>query len=146
MSGEDQPAKIGDVDFYAQLRHRIEHEDSLIVSRLAWLMASESFLFTAYAIVINGSGMVTEVRERLIRLIAVVGIVTSSLILVGILAAIRAIAWLRDQCRARIPDETALGLPPLYPPRSIVLAGLLAPVVLPVSFVAVWLYLLKAMA
>jgi hypothetical protein len=28
---------------------RLEHEDGLIVNRLAWLMASESFLFTAYA-------------------------------------------------------------------------------------------------
>jgi len=84
MDGDGKPGKIDDVAFYDHLRHRIEHEDSLIVSRLAWLMASESFLFTAYAIVVNGTGTATDARERLIRLIAVVGIATSSLILVGI--------------------------------------------------------------
>ena len=39
---------------YQVFRNRIEHEDNLIMQRLSWLMASQSFLFTAYAIVTNG--------------------------------------------------------------------------------------------
>ena len=73
MSGEDQPARIDDVAFAALLRARIEHEDGLIVSRTTWLMASESFLYTAYAIALNGMttpGMTTlEHHARLLKLI-----------------------------------------------------------------------------
>src|ERR1700677_351087 len=41
-------------DYYDQVRHQIEHEDDLITQRISWLMASQSFLFSAYAIVLNG--------------------------------------------------------------------------------------------
>jgi hypothetical protein len=70
-----------------------------------------------------------------------VAIVSSALIFVGIAAAIRAMGWLRELLRARIPDEAVLGLPPLHTP-GVVKAGLAAPVILPLVFVAVWLYLL----
>lgn len=41
-------------DFYDAARRRIEHEDTLNVNRLSWLMASQSFLFSAFAVVVNG--------------------------------------------------------------------------------------------
>ena len=40
------------VDYYRLIRSRIEHEDSLITQRLSWFIGSQSFFFTAYAIVI----------------------------------------------------------------------------------------------
>lgn len=141
---EPAPGRIDDVAFYAMMRARLDHEDGLIVSRLAWLMASESFLFTAYAIVLNGA--TSSQHGRLLQLIPVVAIASSALIFVGIVAAIRAMAWIRGLLRARVPDETALGLPPLHTPRAIAASGLVAPVVLPVVFVAVWLYLLATRA
>jgi hypothetical protein len=36
------------------LRDQLQHEDNLITQRLSWLMGSQAFLFTAYAIVLNG--------------------------------------------------------------------------------------------
>lgn len=144
MAGDGNPGRIDDVAFYTHLRGRIEHEDTLIANRLAWLMASESFLFTAYAIVLNGLPSVLGDHRRLIPVIAILGVVSSVLILAGILAAIRAIGWLKEQCRARIPDEAALGLPPIHAPRPIVMGGMLAPVALPPAFILVWLYLLAS--
>lgn len=138
------PGRIDDVAFYSMARARLEHEDGLIVSRLAWLMASESFLFTAYAIVLNGTG--SSRHGRLMQLIPIVAIASSALIFVGIVAAVRAMAWIRGLLRARLPDETALGLPPLHTPGSIAALGLIAPLVLPIVFVAVWLYLLSIRA
>jgi hypothetical protein len=135
---------IDDVAFYSMMRARLEHEDGLIVSRLAWLMASESFLFTAYAIVLNGPS--TFQHGRLMQLIPIVAIASSALIFVGIVAAIRAMRWVRGLLRARVPDETALGLPPIHTPGSMASAGLVAPIILPIVFVAVWLYLLSAPA
>ena len=41
------------LEYYNLIRERIEHEDNLIVQRLTWLVGSQSFLFTAYAIASN---------------------------------------------------------------------------------------------
>jgi hypothetical protein len=41
--------------WYHSVRDQIQHEDSLIMQRLAWLTAAQSFLFTAYAITANAS-------------------------------------------------------------------------------------------
>ena len=46
--------KEEDVRFYQAIRARIEHEDGLTVNRLSWLVGSQSFLFTAYALTLNG--------------------------------------------------------------------------------------------
>jgi len=141
MSPEEPPDRIDDIAYYHHLRSRLEHEDGLIVNRLAWLMASESFLFTAYAIVLNGTG--TPQQRRLTSLIPLVAIGTSVLIFVGIAAAVKAMGWIRGLLRERIPDEARLGLPPIHTPGS-VKAGLAAPLLLPAMFVVVWLYLLAA--
>jgi len=137
----DEPTRADDIAFYHHLRSRLEHEDRLIIERMAWLMASESFLFTAYAIVLNGSG--TPPQRRLTDLMPLVGIGTSALILIGIAAAIRSMAWIHGQLRARIPDVARLGLPPIQTP-NLLKAELAAPILLPVMFVVVWIYVLAA--
>ena len=71
-----------------------------------------------------------------------VGVASSILIFMGILAAIGSIAWLRGLLRARAADETSLGIPPIHSPAPVVASGLAAPVILPIVFVTVWLYLL----
>ena len=45
--------KLSALDSYQLFRSRIEHEDNLIIQRLSWLLASQAFLFTAYAITTN---------------------------------------------------------------------------------------------
>ncbi|HYY29634.1 MAG TPA: hypothetical protein VE860_16950 [Chthoniobacterales bacterium] len=46
---------FGPADWYHTVRDQIQHEDSLIMQRIAWLTAAQSFLFTAYAITANAS-------------------------------------------------------------------------------------------
>ena len=142
MPSDEHPNKVDDIAYYLHLRTRLEHEDRLIVERLAWLMASESFIFTGYAIVLNGTG--TPAQRRLTDLMPWVGIGTSVLIFVGILAAVRTMDWIHGQLRARIPDLARLGLPPIQAPPGSMKASLAAPLLLPVMFVAVWLYVLVA--
>jgi len=140
MSPDERPNPIDDIAYYHHLRGRLEHEDGLIVSRLAWLMASESFLYTAYAIVLNAPAA-TPQHRRLMHLLPMVAIATSVLIFFGIAAAIRAMGWLRGLLETRIPDPARLGLPPIDTPRFM-RAGLAAPLLLPVMSILVWLYLL----
>ena len=42
-------------DEYVFLREEMRHEDNLINARLSWLVNSQSFLFGAFAITLNGS-------------------------------------------------------------------------------------------
>ena len=42
-------------DEYIFLREEMRHEDNLINARLSWLVNSQSFLFGAFAIILNGS-------------------------------------------------------------------------------------------
>ena len=46
---------LSPLDWYRAIRDQIQHEDNLIVQRLAWLMAAQSFFFTGYAIIANGT-------------------------------------------------------------------------------------------
>ena len=141
------PEKISAPELYRLFRSRIEHEDNLIIQRLSWLVASQSFLFTAYAITTNGltslepkpAGQFLEQSVLLFRLIPTVAISVALLISISILAALRAIRQMRRLYQATsIPPE----LPPIQTAATTRLLGLSAPLLLPLLFVSVWLVLL----
>jgi hypothetical protein len=135
------------VEVYRLFRGRIEHEDNLIIQRLSWLVASQSFLFSAYAITTNGltsldpkaAGRFLEQAELLFRLIPTVAISVALLIYISILAALRAIRQIRRlyQAKSLSPE-----LPPIQTAATTRLLGLSAPLLLPLLFVSVWLVLL----
>jgi hypothetical protein len=135
------------VEIYRLFRARIEHEDNLIIQRLSWLVASQAFLFTAYAITTNGlngidpkiGGRFLEQAGLLFRLIPTVAISVALLIYISILAALRAIRQIRRLYQAKaIPPD----LPPIQTAATTRLLGLSAPLLLPLLFVSVWLVLL----
>jgi len=117
------------------------------MQRLSWLMASQSFLFTAYAIVTNGlttsptTGGNVFVSHLLVlaRIIPVVALLNSLLIFVSITAALKAIRELR---RAYQHQSEMLETISLQTSKSARVLGLSAPVLLPLLFLAVWLFLL----
>jgi ABC-type transport system involved in Fe-S cluster assembly fused permease/ATPase subunit len=143
----EPPQKISPLERYQVFRNRIEHEDNLIMQRLSWLMASQSFLFTAYAIVTNGmstssttgGNIFVNHLQTLARIIPVVALLNSLLILVSILAALKAVRELRHGYQ-RQPEP--FDLIPLQTSKSARMLGLSAPVLLPMLFLAVWLFLL----
>lgn len=137
---------LSGLEYYQLIRERIEHEDNLVVQRLSWLVASQSFLFTAYAIVLNGltgtaaAATLLHPHLRLSRLIPVVAILTCALIYVSIVAAVKAIATLRRSYRSRFPSDE-IDLPGIQTGRLTRTLGLCAPLLLPLVFISVWLYL-----
>lgn len=139
--------KISALETYRLFRGRIEHEDNLIIQRLSWLVASQSFLFSAYAITTNGltnvdpklAGRFAEQAGLLFRLIPTVAICVALLIYISILAALRAIRQIRRIYQSKsLPAD----LPPIQTSATTRLLGLSAPLLLPVLFVSVWLVLL----
>ena len=134
---ERMTEKADDLRFYEAIRSRLEHEDGLIVHRLSWFMASQSFLFTAYAIALNGP----PAAARLLHMVPLVGILSGTLVFGGILAALKAMRWIGATFAERGVTEAALGLPALLTPAPIRRFGLAGPVLLPPLFILAWAWL-----
>ena len=141
------PENLSPLERYQIFRNRIEHEDNLVMQRLSWLMASQSFLFTAYAIVTNGltpylanGGNIFISRLAILeRIIPIVALLNSLLIFISILGALKATRELRNEYQKQSEILTTIAL---QTSRSARRLGLSAPVLLPLLFLAVWLFLL----
>jgi hypothetical protein len=142
-------SSLSPLEYYSVIRARVEHEDNLIVQRLSCLVASQSFLFTAYAIVANG--LATQLPQPgglrflaqlqlLYQLIPVVGTLTCGLIYVSVLAAVTSMRQLRNSYHSRFPDDEP-GLPPIMTRAPIRLSGCSAAILLPLVFITIWLIL-----
>jgi hypothetical protein len=138
------------LEYYNLVRGRIEHEDNLMAQRLSWLVASQSFLFTAYAIALNGLAVpplpssvqpVVNQQMDVYSLVPVVGILTCVLIYVSIIGAFKAMRELRHGYRSRFGKDEA-DLPAIQTNCVTRAMGAAAPMALPLVFIAVWLFLL----
>lgn len=144
-STEPELAKdvLGDPSFQLLLRTHIDRETDLVGQRTAWVMASQAFLFSAYAVAVNGHADRTSpgggTRSRL--LVAVIPWLSlSSLLLLvvtiigGLVALSRLRTLLHSAAEARV---RALDAGPIAR-----IAGLAAPLLVPLTFLAAWLVLL----
>jgi hypothetical protein len=135
-----------DADYYRLLRGQIEFEDNLIVQRLNWFMASQSFLFTAYAITLNsptvGAWPLFHEHQRIIfHLIPVVALAACGLIYCAVIGGIIAQVRLHRELKEQIPAERRAGLPALQGAMLTRVLGMAAPLGMPVVFAVVWAYL-----
>jgi hypothetical protein len=135
------------VEHYRIVRDQIEHEDNLISQRLSWLLASQAFLFTAYAITLNGPVQLhLQTYERhvgtLIVLLPIIGILTALLIWIAILAGLVAMSGLRSNFHQRSADSSPEGVPAIQTSGIVLIAGQLGPVLIPLLFLTTWLILL----
>jgi hypothetical protein len=141
------PAQTSDALGYSDaVRRQIEHEDILIVNRLSWLMASQSFLFTAYAIILNGP---TQLRtaafasqgESLLKIIPMMAISACVLIYLGICGGLIVMANLRREL-ARHHATLGSLRPPIQGDSPTIFLGHCAPLGLPPIFATAWTILL----
>jgi hypothetical protein len=125
------------------IRHRIEHEDNLLNQRVSWVVSSQAFLLTGYAILLNGPQVLrnenfNHTHELLIKLIPLTSIAVTALIWFGILAGIWAMRDLRV-CAAKHPSYDASHVQGRALTRRV---GLAIPALVPVAFLVTWLLLL----
>ena len=133
------------LDYYRILRGQIEHEDNLVGSRISWFVTSQSFLFSAYAIMAssspgNASNAFVDSKHTLLVIIPMVAISISILILLAIVSGLKAMASLRDVYKINTAKITTW-LPPIHGDRITRITGMAAPVLLPPLFMAVWIFL-----
>jgi hypothetical protein len=91
---------FGPSDWYRTIRDQIQHEDNLIVQRLAWLMAAQSFFFTGYAIVATATlqprnPLLARQLDLLFNIIPAVACISDILIYCSVIAGVLALYRLR---------------------------------------------------
>ena len=132
--------------YYDQVRNQIEHEDDLLTQRVSWLMASQSFLFSAYAIVLNGLQFGEKTRAEAVKLdfyhfLPVAGILSTSLIYASIWGGVLAIHRLRKLWDSHQVQALSLDRPPIHSSPVSFLLGQCAPRLLPLVLIGMWIYL-----
>jgi hypothetical protein len=81
---------------FSLLQARLSHEDDLINQRVSWLVNSQSFLLTAYAITLNGlaadaSKPLAIVQRKLLNLLPLVGVACVLLVCVALIGGLCAL-------------------------------------------------------
>jgi hypothetical protein len=133
---------FGPVDWYRTVRDQIQHEDSLIMQRLAWLTAAQSFLFTAYAITANASPpprnpVLVKQQDLLFIIVPAVACLSGVLIYCSVIAGILVQKRLRDAYATHVASVG--DFPEIQGSRFTFWLGLAAPILLPLVFLIAWL-------
>jgi hypothetical protein len=140
-------------DVYEAYRDYLKHEDNLINNRMTWLILSQSFFFTTYALAISrlsdSTGETNTKIETFLNSVAVLGIIVGLATFLSILSALKAIEGLKLRWKdhafsetsenakfikekARLPDLTGGG-------NSFAATfGFFMPMIMPLIFVGIW--------
>jgi hypothetical protein len=138
---------VASLDQYRMVRQQIEHEDNLVNQRLSWLLSSQSFFFTAYAISLNGP---TIIRSKslestvglLILLLPLVSILSAVLIGLTVWAGMWTMQKLRHRYGREMIQKFGDELPPIQSTGGALFLGHFAPIFLPALFIVIWLMLM----
>jgi hypothetical protein len=127
-----------DQDF-SLIQARLSHEDDLVNQRVSWLVSSQSFLLTAYAITLNGlaadaSKPLAIVQRKLLNLLPIVGAVSVLLVCVALVGGLCAISELRSFAARNYPKDRLF----LISKPTTQFLGVSAPVLIPLVFLVIW--------
>ena len=122
------------------IQARLSHEDDLINHRISWLMNSQSFLLTAYAITLNGLAGDTgrpeaAVQRKLLQLLPTTGIACVILVGISVIGGMFALSELRRIAIAKFPSDR---VDLICGPR-IQFLGISAPILIPLVFLFIWI-------
>lgn len=127
------------------LRRRIEHEDNLVNQRLSWLVGSQAFLLTAFAISLNAAPDLKPpkyaVANRvLVEWLPFAGVACIVILWLTLAGALWSMAELRAQAdKVSLPEDF-----PIHSRRPIRWLGFAAPLAIPGVFLVLWLSIMAA--
>ena len=130
---------------YDVLRKQIEHEDNLISARVNWFVASQSFLFSAYAIILSNLGpgrslAISSQQHLLVLMIPTLAAVICILAWMTVLAGESPSASCAKHSNPSRPPPTK---PACHPCKVFAASNRhISPVLLPVVFFGVWMLML----
>jgi len=125
------------------IRERIEHEDNLLNQRVSWIVSSQAFLLTGYAMLLNAPMQLrneefVRAHTLLMKLVPLTSIIVTALLWFSVLAGILAMHDLRARARTH-PGYEASHIQGRPLTRVI---GLTTPALVPVVFLITWLLLM----
>ncbi|HBL10556.1 MAG TPA: hypothetical protein DD379_03940 [Cyanobacteria bacterium UBA11162] len=141
------PKPVSAAEFYRFIRERIDYEETLLNQRVIWLIFSQSFLVSAYAIILNSppepkSPMYSDLQSCLIWLLPVLSLILSIIIYVSVISALSHIAQLRESYETYPKDDTIDRFPMMNETSFIRRLGGLPPILVPLLFIGAWAFLL----
>ena len=125
---------------YVLLREEIRHQDNLVNARLSWLVSSQSFLLSGFAVSLNGSAqsllpIYAKLNVILVTSLPLAGLVSDMASYLTIWAAMLRMTRIRHLAHGSHPSH----LPTVQAEFCTRLLGLAGPVLIPVVFLGVWL-------
>lgn len=141
------PKPTSSAELYRIIRERIDYEENLLNQRVIWLIFSQSFLVSAYAIMLNSppepkSPMYGELQSSLIWLLPILSLILSIIVYMSVISALYHIAELRKSFESYPKDETIDRFPAMEETSFIRRLGALPPIVVPLLFIGAWAFLL----
>ena len=117
-------------NFREEYSRRMQFEHELIDRRLTWLLTSEAILFAAY-------GVALEKAPSFLKIVAIVGLMVSASVLMGIVAShiAKIYTW---QDFKKVPGNEG---EPFWVRTGITFLGFMPDVALPIVFAVAWLAL-----
>ena len=129
-------------DWYRTIRDQIQHEDNLIVQRLSWLMAAQSFFFSGYGIIATAAPqprnpLLAKQQDLLFNIIPAVACISDILIYCSVIAGALALYRLRRAYTTHV--SSVGGFPEIEGNRLTRWLGIASPIFLPLVFLIAWL-------
>src|SRR4030067_1001672 len=134
-------------ELWNMIRSKIQHEASWIQHQVSWHLATNAFLFSAYAVLVvsasSSANKLSPASSVLILLIPIVGTLFSTFVYIGVIGAIREIGNALREWDALGPDSAARNkLPAIHMGRSATRLSDFASTGISLPRIAMWLVLL----
>jgi len=149
---ETQTGDLTRAQYYDKIRNQIEHEDELINLRVVWQLLAQSFFFSTYASLLNVDKQAKSVwfhqeQDVLFWLVPIAAFLAGLLTAVSIFTSLANIAHLRHLFEDYTKDEAAEDqsaklFPPIQGVERFRKLATIAPIGLPILFIAAWLIIL----
>lgn len=141
------PKPTSSAEFYRFIRERIDYEENLLNQRVIWLIFSQSFLVSAYVIMLNSppeakSPMYGDLQACLIWLLPALSLILSIIIYISVISALFHITQLRKSFETYPKDDTIEYFPAMDDTSFIRWLGGLPPILVPLLFIGTWTFLL----
>lgn len=141
------PKPTSSAELYRIIRERIDYEENLLNQRVIWLIFSQSFLVSAYAIMLNSppepkSPMYGDLQSSLIWLLPSLALLVSIIVYMSVISALYHIAELGKSFESYPKDDTIERFPAMNDTSFIRRLGGLPPILVPLLFIGTWIFLL----
>lgn len=141
------PKPTSSAELYRIIRERIDYEENLLNQRVIWLIFSQSFLVSAYAIMLNSppepkTPMYGDLQSSLIWLLPSLALLVSMIVYMSVISALYHIAELGKSFETYPKDDTIERFPAMNDTSFIRRLGGLPPILVPLLFIGTWVFLL----